>query len=289
MEENEQVVNPEAPTTSEPEAVKQESQEPAEPEITTQEVETPATDAGQKSVSLDLDEFGVPYKNRAMEYKRKLEKLEQESKSYQQAQQVQQKPQYTIEQLEAFALEADDPAHKQWALGQAEKLREEKFSKMLNERFKETQSKQTAEQVKQQTFASVIQQNPDLIVKDANGQFLGWNDRSPLFQRVNYYMRDEGLASRPDALLWATKLARADLLEQAQPKINKTVEKANSDLRSLQKKTLLEGSGNQDNQRVSTDNAALERLKQTGSKEDATLALKEYFEAKGVFDESQEK
>ena len=134
MEEQEQVVEPVEATATE-EAV---AQEVASPEVSVEkpeEIQSPVSDAGQKSVSNDLDEYGVPYKNRAMEYKRKLEKLERERQEREQQgfqTQPQQQRQYSIAELETFALETDNPAHKQWALAEAEKIREQKQTDLVS-------------------------------------------------------------------------------------------------------------------------------------------------------------
>ena len=141
MENEEQgVVNPvEQTTAAEPEAVEvQEVASPEQPVEEAQKVETPVADAGQKSVSNDLDEFGVPYKNRYMEYKRKFEKSEEEKQKISQQTQAQAQPQrqYSVAELEAFALETDNPAHKQWAINEAERIREERTTQLIRKELK---------------------------------------------------------------------------------------------------------------------------------------------------------
>lgn len=284
MQEQEQVVNPTEATPVD-EAVTNETQETASPETETQKVETPVADAGQKSVSNDLDEFGVPYKNRAMEYKRKLEKLQKEAEERQYAQQAQQPQKYTIEQLEAYALEADEPAHKQWALAEAEKLREKRYEEVAERKWRTLSEEQQKQELRKRTLSEVVAKHPEMVVKDKQGNFMGWNQNSPLVQRVGVYMNNPEIANRPDGLALATQLAKGDLWEMNQPKINQTIEKANADLRNLQKKTLVEGSGNQDIAQVSPYEAAIQKLNVTGSKDDATLAMKEYFKSKGVISE----
>ncbi len=288
MEEQEQVVEPVEATATE-EAV---AQEVASPEVSVEkpeEIQSPVSDAGQKSVSNDLDEYGVPYKNRAMEYKRKLEKLERERQEREQQgfqTQPQQQRQYSIAELETFALETDNPVHKQWALAEAERIREQKqtelVSRALDEKLNGLKKQTEMEQVKQQTFQAVVSRNPDLIVKDASGNFAGWNAKSPVFQKMNQYMSNPEIASHPRALEVAEAFAIRDLYQASAPKLGQKMAKTNSELKSLQKKTLVEGGGNQVPQDVSPLVSAKQKLYQTGSKEDGRSALREIFKAQGI-------
>lgn len=282
MEIEEQVVNPVEATATE-EAVEQEVASPEEVSVEPEVVQSPVPDAGQKSVSDELDEFGVPYKNRAMEYKRKLEKLEKERQESQQNQiQQPQQRQYSIAELETFASETDNPAHKQWALAEAEKIREQKQAELVKRELEGWKKQTESEHIKQQTFNAVVSRNPDLIVKDANGNFLGWNAKNPLFSKINQYMSNPEIASHPRALEVAEAFAVRDLYQTSAPKMGQSLAKVNSELKSLQKKTLVEGGGNQVQQSVSPIVAAQQRLSETGSKDDAAKALKEIFKAKGV-------
>lgn len=288
MEEQEQLVEPVEATPTE--AVV--AQEVASPEVSVEkpeEIQSPVSDAGQKSVSNDLDEYGVPYKNRAMEYKRKLEKLQREHKAREQQAvqtQPQQQRQYSIAELETFALETDNPAHKQWALSEAERIREQKqtelVSRALDEKLNGLKKQTEMEQVKQQTYQAVVSRNPDLIVKDASGNFAGWNAKSPVFQKMYQYMSNPEIASHPRALEVAEAFAIRDLYQASAPKLGQKIAQTNSELKSLQKKTLVEGGGNQVPQDVSPLVSAKQKLYQTGSKEDGRSALREIFKAQGI-------
>ena len=89
MEDEQQVVAEVAETTPVEEAVEQEVASPETQVVQQEEVQAPAAEAVQKSDN-SLDEFGVPYKNRYMEYKRKLEKAEKEKQELVQQTQTQQ-------------------------------------------------------------------------------------------------------------------------------------------------------------------------------------------------------
>ena len=258
-------------------------QETASPETeTVEKVKLP--EVSEPQVSNDLDEYGVPWKNRAMEYKRKMEKEQRERTESQQNQQINQQPQRenTIPELEAFALDAENPAHKQWAMSEIERLRDRKYQEMLDKKLASGREQQQVETLKTQTFNSVISRNPDLVIKDEAGNFKGWNANNVVFKKINQYMQNPEIANHPRALEIAEAYAKRDLFSSQAPVINNKLEKQANALKSLQKKTLIEGAGNQTQQSISTKSAAIDKLKQTGSSKDARSALGEVFRSQGI-------
>ena len=100
--------------------------------------------------------------------------------------------------------------------------------------------------------------------------------------RMSYYMQNPDIASRPEALTIAEKFAAADLYYAQKPSIQKTISKQTNQIKSLQKKTMVEGGGNNSNVQVSSRQAAIDKAKQTGSIKDASNAMGEILRAQGL-------
>ena len=268
--------------------VKEVAQEPIQQEQTAEHVEVaPALESGITPAE-DVDEKGVPYKNRYMEEKRKREKTNEELREIKeliQASQTQQQPRkYTEAELKAFVAETDDAQHRLWALNELDKIHEEKFSSVIKQEFQTREQKQRAEATKQQAFNSVLQRNPEIFLKDAAGNFAGWNTKSPLFQRVNQYMNNPEIANRPDGILVATRFAKADLYEAMKPNTAKKLETQTNEIKDLQKKTMIEGAGSQPSVNVKPSAAAIEKGK-TGKLSDNIDAMKSIMARSGILAE----
>lgn len=215
-------------------------QEPVEPVVETPEIppaEVPA-------VLPDVDELGVPYKNRYMEMKRKNEattvELGEIKEMVKGLQTSQQQPKHTKEQLMEFiAKEETEPGHRTWALQELNKLEDAKVSETIKKEFSTYEQKQTADKTRADTFSQVIQRHPELILKDAAGQMVGWNTKNPLLQRVDFYMADPELANNPRGLRVAVALAKEDLSGGQASETSKLKAK----VKTLQKATLVEGGG----------------------------------------------
>lgn len=215
-------------------------QEPVEPVV-----ETPETPPAEVPAVLpDVDELGVPYKNRYMEMKRKNEattvELGEIKEMVKGLQTSQQQPKHTKEQLMEFiAKEETEPGHRTWALQELNKLEDAKVSETIKKEFSTYEQKQTADKTRADTFSQVIQRHPELILKDAAGQMVGWNTKNPLLQRVDFYMADPELANNPRGLRVAVALAKEDL-SGGQAVVTK---KLQAQVKTLQKGTLVEGGG----------------------------------------------
>lgn len=263
--------------TVEPSATEQESsnevQEVAQPEkqevVETPKVE-PAPEVRQPQVE-PVDEMGVPLKNRLAEAQRKLRKYEEQEKLKQQPQQ-QSEPKYTVEQLKAFAISAEDPQHRAWALNELDKVSEEKFKTIARTEYQTVAQQQQEAAIRQQTLRDLTQRNPDVIIKDSTGN-MGFNMKNPLAARMQFYMQNPDIVARPDALMIAEKFAAADLYYAQKPVVAKTIAKQASEIKSIQKKTMVEGGGNNSNISVSPRQAAIEKAKQTGHINDAAKAM----------------
>jgi hypothetical protein len=99
---------------------------------------------------------------------------------------------------------------------------------------------------------------------------------------MNQYLANPELQSHPRALELAEAFAIRDLYRASVPTISQKMTKATNELKSLQKKTLVEGGGNTMQQSVPPIVSASERLRKTGSERDAKEVMKEYFKSKGV-------
>jgi len=285
MEEQELDVN-----ATEPSAVEQESsnevQEVAQPE-TKEVVETPKVETApevRKPLVDEVDEMGVPLKNRLAEAQRKLQQREKELEEARSAKQQQpEQPKYTKAQLTAFAAAQDtDPQSRAWALDQLDKISNVEMENAIAKKFEEVTKVNTEGQIRQQTFQSVLQRNPDLAVKDPAGNFLGFNTQSPLYQRMNFYMQNPKIIAEPAGMEIAEALAIRDLHYAQKPVVAKTIEKQANQIKSLQKKTMVEGSGNNSNVQVSSRQVALEKVKQTGKVADAAVAMGQILRAGGI-------
>jgi len=283
MEEKELDVNTEESSAAEQES-SNEVQETAQPE-TKEVVETPKVETApvvREQQVEPVDEMGVPLKNRLAEAQRKLRKYEEDEKLRTTQQQQPETPKYTKAQLTAFAASTDDQNSRLWALQELDKLSNEEQRRIVKEEFSGLQKQQQEMTVRQQTFQSVIQRNPDLAVKDPNGNFLGFNPQSPLYQRMNFYMAHPDIVARPEALEIAEAFAIRDLTHAQKPVVAKTIEKQANQIKSLQKKTMVEGSGNNSNVQVSSRQTAIEKAKQTGKVSDAAVAMGQVLRAGGI-------
>jgi len=160
------------PTESAPVEQAQEVVTPAETttasEGATQTTEIPATPVVNEAV----DEFGVPYKNRAMEWKRKSEELAEKlpslveekineafAKNSQQAQQRES----TVAELEQYAM--DNPEARPWVEEQKQNITLKRLTGEIEKKFQATEKVKEANVKKQQSLQYVMQTYPDAFVK----------------------------------------------------------------------------------------------------------------------------
>jgi hypothetical protein len=106
-------------------------------EETNEQSKTPSPSEG---ISGDVDEFGVPWKNRAMEWQRKfqentenLPRMIEEALAKNQAQP--QKQQHTIAELEAYALQ--NPQYRPWVEEEKAKIIQNQVAKVTEEKVRE--------------------------------------------------------------------------------------------------------------------------------------------------------
>ena len=228
-------------------------------------------------VNADVDEYGVPWKNRAMEWKRKSEEVierlpqiidEKLSKVTQQPQ----TPQYTYEQLEAYKLQnSSDPNIVSWATGEQRKMQLAENKKLFEEVTGASNRQREFESSRQQAFEAVKQKYPEAVVVN-----------SPMFNLTKQYMQVPEIANRPDGLFWAAKMAKADLLESQAPALQQKVQQAKADVKQAQKASLTEGSGRRVTISEPPQQVALNTLRKTGSLKDAESAIGSILRSRGI-------
>lgn len=234
----------------------------------------------------DVDEYGVPWKNRAMELQRKLAdtaeslpKMIEETLAKKQAQPQQE---YSIAQLEAYALE--HPEYRPWVEEQKEVLREKRIEEKLTKKQEEDRKVQQNENARQNAERALLNdpRYSEAFVELPNGQKT-WNPNSRLTQLMSQYMNNPRLKGDPEAVLIAAKLARADLLDSTAPQSQQALSSLKRENEKLKSKTMVEGSGVQLQQQVKdTFKEAVSNFKKTGSKEAQKIAVREYLKRTGI-------
>lgn len=288
MPEPNEVVNPAESTPVEQQAVTEpvgettEQTAPAEQE-TPQTPETPTPEGVSQEQEGEVDERGVPYKNVAMEYRRKYTELESNlpnliqqaiERAVPQQGATQQQPQYTEEQLIQFKNTTEDVQAKTWAELELRKLEDRRSEERARKIFGENEKKRKFEQEQQMALGQVMHKYPILFNRDGT-----WNNNHPLTQRVaQLYNSRPAFKQEGLGLLGAADMAFADYVLQQQPNLAKQTQQLKRQVKKLEKATLVEGGG----QAVKptpkdTFLAAKERHKETsgGSKAVQQEALKD--------------
>lgn len=232
-----------------------------------------------------VDEMGVPWKNRAMEWQRKFQENANEDNIRKVAQEVleqqkqhkTQEKEYTIAELEQFAIA--NPAHRPWVEEEKAKVIQKSVARITEEKVKEVEGKQREAIIRQQSEAWVVN-HPRLqecMTVDPLGRKV-FNPNHPVTQMIGQYMNDPDMKRRPDALVIAAKLALADYMDVQANKSQRKVKTLEQNLKKVQKATLVEGgTPQQDVIKTRTKyNKAFDALQSTGSKE----ALREVLKAK---------
>lgn len=234
-------VNPESST--EEEVVKEPEQTtPQEPEQISEEQVTSEPQEVKPEVTPQPDRPEINY---AMEALRKVNELTDAFKQSQagQTQAQQQQPQYSKAQLRTFADSTTDQTQKIWALEEIDKLDKQERQSEMQSLFSNYTKASDAEVKKGQSYQYITQNFPECFVKDAQGNNLGWNNSSPLTQKIGQYMQNKQIAGDPQGLIVAAKMAAFDLGISMNKNLQKKINKTTAELRREQKKTLISGGG----------------------------------------------
>lgn len=266
------------------------AQEPApstEPHVVEESiVQEPVTQTVQ-AVNPDVDEYGVPWKNRAMEWKRKSEEVidklpqlidEKLSKVTQPTQ-----PQYTYEQLEAYKLQnVTDPNIVSWATGEQRKMQQEDNRRLFEEVVGSREQVNKNEQVRQSSLTYVQNTYPEAFLRNAHGQPTGWNEKSPLTQQIRTFMQNPKLANDPEGLAAAADMAYGRVAKGQVPQLQQKAQALKADVKQAQKASLTEGGGKRVTVSEPVQNTAINTLKKTGSLKDAEYAIGAILKNRGI-------
>ena len=282
MPEEIQDVNAEESSASEEQVVEQ--GETTAPEMVDQSQEAASTQEVKPEVEIKHDRPEINY---AMEAARKSsEALEIVRELQQKQQQVQQQPaqtQYSKAQLRAFAETTTDANSKVWALEEIDKLDKAERQTEYRQIFEGQQQKTQAEMKRTQATNYVAQNFPECFLRDAQGNGVGWDNNSPLTQKIGEYMRHPDLAKNPEGLIAAAKMAAFDLGVSMNRKLQTKVNQTTAQLRKEQKKQLISGGGAQPQVEGGTTKIAklAEQYRKTGDKN----VFKQLAKARGLIPE----
>lgn len=304
MPETQEDVNAVNPSTTE-QAVQEPVEETTAQDTAPEEQETPqqAESATPEAVTQEgeVDERGVPYKNRFFEYKRKYTELETNLPNMIQqavreaiphAPQQPQEPRYTEEQLIQFKNETDDARSRAWAEMELRKIDDRKQETKFRTIVEERDTRQRLEQEANNAFQTVRSKYSVAFNPDGTP-----NMSHPLTQRtVQIYNSDPMLKRDSRGLLKAADMAFADFALQQAPHLAQQQKQLKRQVRKLEKTTLTEGGGTPVSPAPKSGlNTAKENLRQTGSTQGGKIAvdsrshekalretLKEYFKARGT-------
>lgn len=277
-------INREAPAVVE-EPAQQPEQTPETPETTEQ---TPIQTV--PPVNEAVDEFGVPWKNRAMEYRRKneefVEKLPQiiddKLKTYAQPQQ----PQYTYEQLEAYKLQnSTDSNIVAWATGEQRKMQLIENRKLFEEVVGSREQVTKVERQKENALRYVQENYPEAFKRDNNGRAVAWDEGSTMTQTIRNLMQRPDLMNHPEGLAAAADIAYGRLARSQTPILQQKVQQAKADIKQAQKASLTEGSGRRITNSTPPTVGAIESLKKSGSMRDAEAAIGAILRQNGILSE----
>jgi hypothetical protein len=283
MPEQNQDVNTATPSSAEPvvkEVVKQEVPATDTQEQKVQTLETPTTTTPAQTGNSDVDEFGVPWKNRAFEWKRKTEEivdklpsmLEEKITSALSQQTGQRK--YTVDELELFAnSQADNPANVQWARSEIRRIEREEQANIVKGELNKWRSEQEANGKRQQALAYVQNTYPEVFIKNTAGQITGLNQNSPMAQHLNGLMQDSRYANDPEGLMVAADIAYGRTTRSQQAVAQQQQQKLKEEVGSLKRNTLVEGGNRAPVPTVPEHRAAIEKAKKTGNLKDIAAAL----------------
>jgi hypothetical protein len=238
----------------------------------------------------DVDEFGVPWKNRAMEYRRKLEDtvdklpqlIDEKLKTISQPQ----TPQYTYEQLEAYKLQnSTDASIVAWATGEQRKMQQAENRRLFEEVVGSREQVNKTELAKQQALQYVQATYPEAFRKDQSGRLSGWDENSPMTQTIRSLMQTPELMNHPNGLAAAADIAFGRLARTQTPILQQKVQQAKADVKQAQKASLTEGSGRKITTTTPPQVTAIESLRKTGSLRDAEQAIGAILRQKGILGE----
>lgn len=285
MEEVEKVVTPDSTTDT------QDVNQDVTTEVTPMETVTstaPAKTLADQAKEEEVDDKGVPYRNRFEEMRRKYEQvvenipqiinqtLSEKLSNQTQPQQIERK--YSVRELEEFAIA--NPDYRGWVEEEKAKLNVKlavsEFEKLNAEKEKARQDAS----IRQETFNKLTSDFSELFTSDSQGRKV-WDNSNPIVRQVAVLMQNPELQKDPRGLEYATLMAYGQAAKSGTISNAKKESKLKAEVKTLQKKTFVEGG--QKSQVVAKDEVrdAIEDLKKTGSKKAVSNAVSAYFKKVG--------
>lgn len=257
--------------------------------------ETASSPAPQKTladqaVEEEVDDKGVSYKNRFKEMQRKYDQVVEtipqiinqtltEKLSTQNVQQPQQtERKYSVRELEEFAIA--NPEYRGWVEEEKAKLNVKlavsEFERLNNEKEKVRQEAST----RQESFNKLTSEYSELFTTDSQGRKV-WDNSNPIVRQVAILMQNPQLQQDPRGLEYATLMAYGQVAKSGNVSNAKKESKLKAEVKTLQKKTFVEGG--QKSQVIAKDEVrdAIDDLKKTGSKKAVSNAVSAYFKKVG--------
>ena len=228
-----------------------------EQEVVEQQPETPEVPESKG----DFDERGVSWRNVAAEKDRKLNELVDKLPALIQEIQnsnrsPQQQKEYTIAELEQYAI--DNPTYRPWVEEEKAKINRKVITSEIDSRLKTERQSVQAEISRQESFKYVKDNYPEAF--DRN---------NPMFHEMNVLMSDPRFQNDPQGIRIAAEAAFGRVSRNS-----KYSQQLKQEVKSLQKKTFVEGGGKQNLAAVPAHKQALDKVRQTGSIRDAAEALR---------------
>lgn len=250
---------------------------------------TPEETLADQAKEEEVDEKGVPYKNRYEEMRRKhdqvvesipqmIEQTLNNNLNKYQTQNKQEPQEYSIEQIEQFV--GENPQYRAWGEQEKSKLIAKQAVDELEKRMSAKEQKREFESKRNQAEAQLKTEFPDIFTKDSYGRDV-LDPSNALVREIAGIMRDPDLQKRADGLYVATEIAYARQMRRTAGSNVKKETKLKQAVKNLEKKTFTEGG--QKSQAVVRDDVkdAISDLKKTGSKQDVARAVSAYFKKAG--------
>ena len=284
----EQVVAEPTPQES-VEQVEETTQQPT-PVETNEQSQTPPSPEGVPEG--EVDERGVPYKNRYMEAQRKLQSIQNEYQGFQSnlpnliqdavakaIPQSQQQPQYTKEQLIQFKNETEDSKNRAWAENELEKIRSKETEDIFKRHISQSEDKVRYEHQRQMTYQQVVNEFP--VMFNTDGTF---DNTHPLTQKLSkIFNASPEFANHPQGLAIAARAAFGEYARELQPNLVKKQTTLKRQVKKLERATQLEGAGQFAPQTEGdTYTRAFKNLEAKGDKNSTTAFVKELLKKRGT-------
>jgi hypothetical protein len=263
-----------APTEQVVNQVEESTEQEATPVEQTPEPQSPSPEGVGEG---EVDEKGVPYKNRYMEAHRKLQSIQQEYNGLQSnlpkivedavakaIPQTSTTPTYSKEELIKFKNTADNPDHRAWAEIELEKVRSKETRDYFESQTKAKETEFRVNQERDNAFRYVASNYGVMLNPDGS-----WNNANPLTQKLaRIYNSDETLKNHPSGLRVAADMAIAEHIRETQPQMMNRELKLKRQVKKLEKATQLEGAGQpQSQKKPDAYGDAMIRLEKRGDKD----------------------